>query len=203
VSTAQGVMMSSLPLQSCHHPLVVADKTAATTTVVMVEDKQNNVVGCWADESIENEINEPQSSDPTSVLQHLLHSKTEYYSLPPDSDCIATRVKARKRAFDILRVRQDTTLTFDPNRVYTFEFFQHLLLFDEFAIHFMKPIGMRPLRNILDGQPLKFMAAHQTTRNSFMGGEDDEMSYLWSFDLWHESLYQDACKQNMCIAQAG
>jgi hypothetical protein len=47
------------------------------------------------------------------------------------------------------------------------------------------------------------MAAHQTTRNSLMGGEDDEMSYLWSFDLWHESLYQDACKQNMCIAQAG
>ena len=147
VSTAQGVMMSSLPIQSCRHPLV-ADKTA-TTTVVMVEDK-SNVVGCWADECIENEINEPQSSDPTSVLQHLLHSKTEYYSLPPDSDCIATRVKARKRAFDILRVRQDTTPTFDPNRVYTFEFFQHLLLFDEFAIQFIKPIGMRPLRNILD-----------------------------------------------------
>jgi hypothetical protein len=191
-------MMSSLPIQSCRHPPLVADKSA--TTVVMVEDK-NNVVGCWADESIENEINEPQPSNPTSVLQHLLHSKTEY-SLPPDSDCIATRVKARKRAFDKLRVRQDTSLAFDPNRVYTFEFFQHLLLFDEFAIHFMKPIGMRPLRSILDGQPLKFMAAHQTTRNSLMGG-DDEMSYLWSFNLWHESLYQDACKQNMCIAQAG
>ena len=200
VSTAQGVMMSS-PIQ-CQHQLV-ADKT----TVVMVEDKNNG--GCWANESIENEINEPQPSDPSSLLQQLLHSSKAEYSLPPDSDRIATRVKARKRAFDMVRARQDTSLVFDPNRLYTFEFFQHLVSLDEFAIHFMKPIGMWPLRSILDGQSLKFMAAYQTRNNLT---SIDDMRYLWSFDLWHESLYRDACKhdtrqnctqQNMCTSKAG
>ena len=200
VSTAQGVMMSS-PIQ-CQHQLV-ADKT----TVAMVEDK--NYGGCWANESIENETNEPQPSDLSSLLQQLLHSKAEY-SLPPDSDRIATRVKARKRAFDMVRARQDTSLVFDPNRLYTFEFFQHLVSLDEFAIHFMKPIGMWPLRSILDGQSLKFMAAYQT-RNNLMS--IDDMRYLWSFDLWHESLMHDACKHdtrqnctqqnNMSTAKAG
>ena len=200
VSTAQGVMMSS-PIQ-CQHQLV-----AEKTTVAMVEDKNNG--GCWANESIENETNEPQPSDLSSLLQQLLHSKAEY-SLPPDSDRIATRVKARKRAFDMVRARQDTSLVFDPNRLYTFEFFQHLVSLDEFAIHFMKPIGIWPLRSILDGQSLKFMAAYQT-RNNLMS--IDDMRYLWSFDLWHESLMHDACKHdtrqnctqqnNMSTAKAG
>ena len=109
VSTAQGVMMSS-PIQ-CQHQLV-ADKT----TVVMVEDKNNG--GCWANESIENEINEPQPSDPSSLLQQLLHSSKAEYSLPPDSDRIATRVKARKRAFDMVRARQDTSLVFAKSFVH-------------------------------------------------------------------------------------
>jgi hypothetical protein len=38
------------------------------------------------------------------------------------------------------------------------------------------------LAPITDGQPIKFMAAHKDPEN----GQLDE---LWSFDIWHESLY--------------
>jgi len=111
----------------------------------------------------------------------------------------ARRVKARKRAFGGLRARGGASPTFDPDREYTFEFFQHLLLFDEFTLDLPRPVGKRPLRRMLDGQPLKFMAAYQVVRDGAGGigptgtkAINEEMRWLWSFDLWHESLYEDA-----------
>jgi len=153
--------------------------------------------------SIEAAMEEPQPSDPSSLLRELLLPRPESvgrsFELPADSDRVARRVKARKRAFDGLRARGDASPTFDPDREYTFEFFQHLLLFDEFALDLARPVGKRPLRRMLDGQPLKFMAAHQVVRDGAGGNGptgmrviNEEMRWLWSFDLWHESLYEDA-----------
>ena len=153
--------------------------------------------------SIEAAMEEPQPSDPSSLLRELLLPRPDSvgrsFELPADSDRVARRVKARKRAFDGLRARGDASPTFDPDREYTFEFFQHLLLFDEFALDLPRPVGKRPLRRMLDGQPLKFMAAHQVVRDGAGGigptgtkAIDEEMRWLWSFDLWHESLYEDA-----------
>ncbi|KAL7533285.1 hypothetical protein ACHAXR_005143 [Thalassiosira sp. AJA248-18] len=167
-------------------PLV---STAQSAMSCQRDNNANNDID-GADESIEATMSEPQPSDPSSLLQNLSGTST---TIPPDSDCITTRIKTRKRAFDKLYARRNNTHTFDPNSEYTFEFFQHLLLFDEFALNFVKPIGRHPLHGMLNGQPLKFMAAHQILETSEKGKiVDEEMRWLWSFDLWHESLYKDA-----------
>ena len=139
--------------------------------------------------SLEDTLHEPQSpSDPSSLIQALFHA-----TLPPDSNCITTRIKRRKRAFNKLYASRSKTPKFDPDSEYTFEFFQHLISFDDFSLNFMNPIGKHRLNGMLNGQPLKFMAAHQIQERC-EGGETvgEQMRWLWSFDLWHESLYEDS-----------
>lgn len=171
-------------------PLVSTAQSALVCKRAYEANKDNGIAST-AGENIEAALSEPQPSDPASLIQELLHSGGKS-TIPHDSDCIATRIKNRKRVFDKLHANHGKVPTFDPNSEYTFEFFQHLLLFDEFALNFVKPIGKHPLHGMLNGQPLKFMAAHQvqeTDGKSKVIGE--EMRWLWSFDLWHESLIRD------------
>jgi len=168
-------------------PLV---STAQSAMSCQQTDEANDDSIGSAGESIEAALSEPQPSDSSSLalVQELLHSGAKS-KIPPDSDCITTRIKNRKRAFDKLHAIRSKIPTFDPNSEYTFEFFQHLLLFDEFALNFVKPIGKHPLHGMLNGQPLKFMAAHQIQeRDNKSKVVGEEMRWLWSFDLWHESL---------------
>merc|ERR1719310_877283 len=114
---------------------------------------------------------------------------------PSDSDGVAARIKGRKRAFDKLHADRSTGPTFDTEKEYTFEFFQHLILFDEFALGFPRPVGKAAIAPMLNGQPLKFVAAHQRTGD----GMGDEFRWLWSFDIWHESLYQTALEHESAL----
>ena len=168
------------------------------------EDCVENVIRfIGADESLEAGIYEPQPSHPSSLLQDLINSEGEAmagmaFTLPPDSNKIATRTKHRKRAYDKLFAKSIKTPTFDIHTEYKFEFFQHLISFEDFALDFLRPVGKQPLHGMLNGQPLKFMAAHQVKEIDIDGKgkeakvADEEMRWLWCFDLWHESLYEDA-----------
>eukprot|EP00934_Nitzschia_sp_Nitz4_P007008 Nitzschia sp. Nitz4//scaffold32_size149145//91333//93333//NITZ4_002888-RA/size149145-processed-gene-0.129-mRNA-1//-1//CDS//3329548096//6998//frame0 len=89
------------------------------------------------------------------------------------------RAKARKKAFDKLFVQKSKVPKADPSKLYTFEFLQHLFNFQDYSIELGSMLGSVELQDILDGQPLQFMAAH-----------GDQA--LWSFDLWHESLWERA-----------
>ena len=52
---------------------------------------------------------------------------------------------------------------------------------------------MTSLKRILNGQPLKILALHQEFNANATGAVVDEcMTRLWSFDIFHESLYDDA-----------
>lgn len=145
-----------------------------------------------ADQSIEEDVCEPQPSDLSSLMQ-VLHQSNDKASLPFDSDNTTTRIKSRKKAFDKLFASRNKQPTFDTDTEYTFQFFQHLLLFNDFALNFPKPIGKHPLHRMLNGQPLKFMATRQIQEVDTKGKIiDEQISWLWSFDLWHESLYKDA-----------
>jgi hypothetical protein len=58
---------------------------------------------------------------------------------------------------------------------------------DSFALDMGSVIGKVNLAPCTNGQPLKFMAAAKT--------DDGDLDYLWSFDIWHQSLFayaQDA-----------
>jgi len=89
------------------------------------------------------------------------------------------RAKIRKKTFDKLYVQKTAEPKTDPSKIYTFEFLQHLFNFQDFSIELGSMLGSVNLEDMLDGQPLQIMAAH---------GDKP----LWSFDLWHECLWEQA-----------
>ena len=93
------------------------------------------------------------------------------------------RARARKKAFDRLYARESKEPKADPSKIYSFEFLQHLFNFQEFSMEFGSMLGSVELEDILDGQPLQFMASHGDVP-------------LWSFDIWHECLWEKAKKHN-------
>eukprot|EP00978_Attheya_sp_CCMP212_P019927 scaffold56580_cov52-Attheya_sp.AAC.6 len=69
----------------------------------------------------------------------------------------------------------------NDTRVYTFEFLQHLVHFDDnLSLKLSANHGIS-LGDFLHGQPLQIMARHETTQE-----------VLWAFDVWHSCLYPDA-----------
>lgn len=145
-----------------------------------------------ADEDLESELQEPHPSAPSSLIQSLPKSKMVNRSTLLDSDNKA-RIKNRKKVFDELHSNGSVEPSFCPQSEYCFEFYQHLILFDKFALDFPKPVGQRSLKKMLNGQPLRILAMHQEqkqTKTKEMNNE--KMTTLWSFDIWHETLYKDA-----------
>ena len=164
-------------------PLVSVAQTVLTNP--------SNKDSATEERSIEDNLCEPQASHQSSIIQSIRTSGAGEFigisSTSSENAPVTFRIKTRKRAFEKLYARSIKTPTFDPDLEYTFEFFQHLITFDDFCLDFVKPIGKHSLHGMLNGQPLKFMSAHQT---AFEGKE--ALDWLWCFDLWHESLYEDA-----------
>lgn len=145
-----------------------------------------------ADEDLEYELQEPHPSAPSSFMQSLPQSRMENHPTFLDSD-IKARIKKRKKAFDKLHSNGSVEPSFCPQSEYYFEFFQHLILFDKFALDFPKPVGQHSMKKMLNGQPIKVLAMHQQRKkNKEEHITEEKMTTLWSFDIWHESLYADA-----------
>jgi Protein of unknown function (DUF1769) len=147
------------------------------------------VVGdeCNLDISIEASQEEP-SEDANTLLGH---SSTATSSLQ--------RARYRKKHFDKLYTDSKAAtqpLMTDPKKVYTFEFLQHLLSFDDFSIELGSLLGSVPLQTILNGQPLQIMASHQHPIPRQKANEHNHVmqNRLWSFDIWHEILIPDALR---------
>jgi hypothetical protein len=130
---------------------------------------------------MEDGVEEPPSVDATSLM---LDVKRELNMAVSDTtkSSVTTRMKARKKAYNSVAANKQDKPLFSLDKEYTFEFYQHLLDFsDELAIDMGRPIGKVGLAQATDGQPLKFMSAHQA--------KSGELNSLWSFDIWHESLF--------------
>ncbi len=141
-----------------------------------------------ADGDLEDELQEPHPSAPSSLIQSLPQSSMENRPTLFDTDNKAC-IKKRKKAFDKLFSTGSVEPSFCPQSEYCFEFFQHLILFDKFALDFPKPVGQHSLKKMLNGQPLQMLAMHQKQKEK---NKPEELKRLWSFDIWHESLYEDA-----------
>ena len=74
--------------------------------------------------------------------------------------------------------KQSNEYFFNTEDVYTLDYFQNVLLFDDYCldIGFVK----LPLRRCLNGQPISFFAKHRDGR------------YAYSFEIWHECLLDKA-----------
>lgn len=163
----------------------------ATAQTVLVEDSNSS-------RCVTIEIEEPSSKKKESILSVLRADSSLDITIPDTSDSSVTnRMNARKKIFNSL-VAKNTTSSLGPrfskNKVYTFEFFHHLLDFsgDELTLEMGKVGGSIPLARALDGQPLKIMAVYQQNETN----HECELDALWSFDIFHESLYPYAQQAN-------
>ncbi|KAL3921511.1 MAG: hypothetical protein SGILL_002709 [Bacillariaceae sp.] len=119
---------------------------------------------------------------PTSVEDGLSEPTEDHRCLigqASDAPTSLQRAKLRKKVFDKHFVNKSKDIMSDPSKVYTMEFLQHLFNFETFSIELGNMLGSVELEEILDGQPLQIMAAF----------EDQP---LWSFDVWHECLWNQA-----------
>jgi Protein of unknown function (DUF1769)/Domain found in Dishevelled, Egl-10, and Pleckstrin (DEP) len=87
------------------------------------------------------------------------------------------RISAAGRKLHLANPNRAKKYTFDTETVYTFDFYQSLLNVVTYSLELgVANIGMAP---ILNGQPIQCLCKTTDGR------------YLWSFQLWHESLLQD------------
>ncbi len=135
-----------------------------------------------------DDLKEPSSVESSSILSDLAVDSNLGITIPDTTSFSATkRSSARKKIFNAISANRKPEPRFNTHKIYTFEFYQHLLDFgDELAVDMGRVGGMVPLAQAMDGQPLKMMAAY---RRSGIGNTLDS---LWSFDIFHESLYSYA-----------
>ncbi len=129
--------------------------------------------------------------EPSVASRHLIHLANK----SSKSSSSMARAKVRKKAFDKLCGLNDKTKTFQTDKVYTFEFLQHLVDFDSFEMNLGSILGKFKLCHTMNEQPLNIMAAHQQHLDDYTGFSDNTTTVgdhvfekLWSFDLWHESI---------------
>ena len=107
------------------------------------------------------------------------------------------RTKARNKTFDILFAKNKNP-TFQRDTIYTFEFFRHLIAFTYFQVNLESMLGKVCLRDVFNGQPLRFMGARQRPffdaelmdiRKSV--AEKNILDTIWPFELWHKGLIEN------------
>jgi len=148
-----------------------------------------------------------EPSDDSRRLISLRRRKSESASASSSVSC----AKARKKMFDKICGEQNKSFIFRTDKVYTFEFLQHLLEFDKFELNLGNMMGRYHMANMVNGQPLQIMATHQSpltnnggngnynnlcqgsTDNTIIG--DSVYNSIWSFDLWHASILQPPVKK--------
>jgi Protein of unknown function (DUF1769) len=107
----------------------------------------------------------------------------EHTLMQSSSSSASTIIRARHRKKSFDRIFSDNIKSFVTNleKVYTFEFLQHLINFEDLSVTLGSVFGSISLDEILDGQPIQILARHQNEN-------------LWSFDVWHELLYTDSLR---------
>ena len=126
---------------------------------------------------MEEYVEEPSAIEYTSIMKYMPGSR--------DGGSTVRRQKIRKKAYNHIFASKADEPRFQLDKEYTFEFYQHLLRFDDSLALDVGRAGMVDLAPITDGQPIKFMSAHKDIHTG-------TLDMLWSFDIWHESLYSYA-----------
>jgi hypothetical protein len=122
---------------------------------------------------------EGETLDMEGLHQEPVEAKHTVLGEASGSSSALQRTKIRKKAFDKLFTQNSKTPLADTNKVYTFEFLQHMFNFQDFTIELGSIMGSVKFQDILEGQPLQIMAMHGNQK-------------LWCFDIWHECLLADS-----------
>jgi len=129
----------------------------------MTDEKCSNLIENW-------DLEEPSKDHSNSIFNH--HTFSDISGKNTNDSRLY-----RKHIFDSLssqhKKKPVQNATFDTNKIYTFQFYQHLLDLNEYKLDIL---GSKwDLTKYLNGQPIKIYA-----------GCDDDV--FWSFDIWHSSL---------------
>lgn len=108
-----------------HQPVIAEDDNTTDN-----DKKKVNFSIYAGSETMEEEVEEPPSDDPSSVMSVVQGEQTAPQAAQPS---ITQRRNARKKGFNALTAAgtADPSCCFDMEKEYTFEFFQHLLLLTE------------------------------------------------------------------------
>lgn len=140
---------------------------------------------------------EPHSTDPTSILHYILNNDSNNHQNGNNS---VQNQKLRKKIFNSIYANAHSPtskyddakdVSFSTEHEYTFEFYQHMIDFDDF--HIQLPFKKYPLSSVLNHQPLNVMAG-------FYSGED--LRYLWNFEIWHEIIYPHSEDNNVLFTSS-
>jgi Protein of unknown function (DUF1769) len=176
-----------------NHETISRNNVIDSTTTLAEDDDTERLVNYQiyaGSTDMERDIHDPPEDDPTSILPALCagDDTNNYYNYyySAASATVASRMKNRKKAFNRNAANRDKEPRFALDKEYCFEFYQHLLLFVEpgdLKLDLGRALGHAGLSQPLNGQPLKFMAAHKS---------DNELKSMWSFDIWHQAMYSIA-----------
>lgn len=142
----------------------VIDSSAASYALTPLGSTPQCIVVGDDQIDIQGVLQEPEAS------QHTLLGTTSGQSS-------MQRARLRKKLWD-KRYQDGSPMPANTSTTYVFEFLQHLFDFHQLQLD-LGSLGSIGLQAILKGQPLSILALHRS-------------SPLWSFDLWHEQLYDDA-----------
>jgi Protein of unknown function (DUF1769) len=138
----------------------------STPQTIIVEDKNSSSIV-----DISRSHSEPIDSEKTLM------------NVASTAKSSVQRARYRKKSFDKLFSERNKQFVTDPKKVYTFEFLQHLIDFDDLSIELGSVFGSIAMSELLNGQPIQIRACHLEQK-------------LWSFDVWHELLYNDAIRHD-------
>lgn len=190
VATSQTVMARHCPTGNSSTPMLhipqdIKDNINDGPAAKFTQNLVNYSIYAGATAEIENEVEEPCPDCASSLMQDV-HRELGT-SLPSKSKelSVSQRMKLRKKAYNAVSADKSSQPCFSLDHEYTFEFYQHLLVFHEAQDLFLdmgRPLGKVAVAPITNGQPIKFMSAHQDPATGALDS-------LWSFDIWHESFF--------------
>ncbi len=160
---------------NCDKPSVLSPLGSTAQTIQVDEINETMICSAGSFRAIDTIMITPE--EPTCSTRKLI----ELPSSESSSSTSISRAKERKKVFDKLCAKSDKANVFRTDRVYTFEFLQHLFDYGTMELNLGGILGKTKINGILNGQPLSIMAAHQSP--------DSTSNRLWSFDIWHKSIF--------------
>ena len=172
----------------CKHPRILSPLCSSAQTIIV---SRNNTSGGGNSTRIEELLKEPPVSSDASLVKDISKFSTTNHNKHATT---INHTQQRKSLFDDMydahtdsssQSNNTSTVCFDPNAEYTFEFLQHLIDYNDLSLDLGKFIGKVKLSGGLRGQPARFVSVVKKRRHE--NPTPDNLDFLWSFDIWHKS----------------
>lgn len=172
----------------CEHPRILSPLCSSAQTII-VSRRRNS--GGGTSTRIEAPLKEPPISSESSLVKDICKSSRTNHN---KHAATVNPTQQRKSLFDDMydahtdsssHAKNSSTVCFDPNAEYLFEFLQHLIDYNDLSLDLGKIIGKVKLSGGLRGQPARFVSVVKKRRHE--NPTPDNLDFLWSFDIWHKS----------------